>query len=321
MAPKVSIIVPVYKVEKYLNRCVDSILAQTFTDFECILVDDGSPDGCPAICDEYAKKDNRIKVIHQENKGVSAARNAGLDAALGEWIGFVDSDDWIEKDMYEKLIPLSQDNGVDIIQFDYVPFGDESLITYHEKLFDGVYKIDESVDLPWWFGMIWSRLYSKKLIIENNISFPGNITWMEDTYFSYASLACSKKTLCIGQCFYHYFYRKNSAVNTLDMKKLDESVKAVSELDSFLEKNNIKEKFGTVIFNLKLEKKNSYLINSKEPNIIKFLSIFPELNKDLLKIKKKVVIIYFFIRFHFWFIAKSIILLYRKIKPNILIYN
>ncbi|MDR2409141.1 MAG: glycosyltransferase, partial [Bacteroidales bacterium] len=92
-----SIIVPVYKVEPYLRRCIDSILAQTFTDFECILIDDGSPDGCPAICDEYAEKDKRIMVIHQENEGVSAARNAGLDIAKGEWIGFVDSDDWCDE--------------------------------------------------------------------------------------------------------------------------------------------------------------------------------------------------------------------------------
>ena len=99
--PKISIIVPVYKVEKYLHRCLDSIVNQTFTDWECILIDDGSPDNSGIICDEYAQMDRRFKVIHQENKGVSAARNAGLDVAKGEWIGFVDSDDWIEKETYE----------------------------------------------------------------------------------------------------------------------------------------------------------------------------------------------------------------------------
>ena len=95
---KVSAIVPVYNVEKYIYRCVDSILNQTFSDFELILVDDGSPDNCPQICDEYAKKDSRIKVIHKENGGLSSARNAGLDIASGEWISFIDSDDWIHKD-------------------------------------------------------------------------------------------------------------------------------------------------------------------------------------------------------------------------------
>lgn len=94
--PLLSIIVPVYKVENYLQKCIDSILAQTFTDFELILVEDGSPDGCPALCDAAAAKDARIRVLHQKNGGLSAARNAGLDVARGEWIGFVDSDDYIQ---------------------------------------------------------------------------------------------------------------------------------------------------------------------------------------------------------------------------------
>lgn len=106
MKPEISIIVPVYKVEKYLKKCVDSILNQTFKDFELILVDDGSPDNCGKICDEYAHKDSRVKVIHKENGGLSSARNAGLDIAQGEYIGFVDSDDWIEPDMYEILYKL-----------------------------------------------------------------------------------------------------------------------------------------------------------------------------------------------------------------------
>ena len=95
--PKISIIVPVYKVEKYLNRCLDSIIAQTFSAWECILVDDGSPDKSGIICDEYVARDSRFVVIHQENAGVSFARNAGLDIAQGEYICFVDSDDWVEQ--------------------------------------------------------------------------------------------------------------------------------------------------------------------------------------------------------------------------------
>ena len=101
--PLLSIIVPVYDVERYLPKCIDSILAQTFTDFELILVEDGSPDNCPALCDAAAAKDARIRVIHQKNGGLSAARNAGLDAARGKWIGFVDSDDYIAPEMYEAL--------------------------------------------------------------------------------------------------------------------------------------------------------------------------------------------------------------------------
>ena len=101
--PKISIIVPVYNVEKYLEKCVRSILAQTFTDFELILVDDGSPDSSGAMCDQFAEQDQRVKVIHKENGGLSDARNAGIEIATGEYLGFVDSDDYIADDMYETL--------------------------------------------------------------------------------------------------------------------------------------------------------------------------------------------------------------------------
>lgn len=111
METVLSIIVPAYKVEKYLPKCIDSILAQTFRDFELILVDDGSPDNCPAICDEYAAKDSRIAVIHQPNAGVSAARNAGLKRARGRYIGFVDPDDWTAPEMYEEMIAAMQRGG------------------------------------------------------------------------------------------------------------------------------------------------------------------------------------------------------------------
>lgn len=112
--PKISIIVPVYKVEKYLHKCVDSILNQTFKDFELILVDDGSPDKCGEICDEYARVDDRVRVIHKENGGLSDARNAGIDVAEGEYIGFVDSDDYIDADMYEVLYDVLLKNDADI---------------------------------------------------------------------------------------------------------------------------------------------------------------------------------------------------------------
>ena len=112
--PDVSIIVPIYNVERYLSRCIDSILSQSFIDFELILLDDGSPDRCGFICDEYAVKDDRIRVIHQENAKISATRNAGLDAAEGEWIAFIDADDWIHKD-YLKILLAGALDDTDIV--------------------------------------------------------------------------------------------------------------------------------------------------------------------------------------------------------------
>lgn len=116
--PKISFILPIYGVEKYLNQCVDSILGQTFSDFEVILVDDGSPDRCGEICDAYAAQDSRVKVIHKKNAGVSAARNTGIDAATGEWAYFVDSDDWLEPDAAETLYQAAMRTGADCVMSD-----------------------------------------------------------------------------------------------------------------------------------------------------------------------------------------------------------
>ena len=119
MSEKISVIVPIYKTEQFLSKCIDSIINQTYKNLEIILVDDGSPDNCPKICDEYAKRDNRIKVIHKENGGLSSARNAGIEIATGDFSAFVDSDDWIDSDMYESLVKLSDEYNADIAECGY----------------------------------------------------------------------------------------------------------------------------------------------------------------------------------------------------------
>ncbi|MDR1172434.1 MAG: glycosyltransferase [Bacteroidales bacterium] len=124
MQPKVSIIVPIYNVEKYLNCCVDSLLNQTLTELEIILVDDGSPDHCPEICDEYAKQDHRVKVVHKKNGGQGYARNSGIETATGEYIAFVDSDDYVDADTYQKLYSIATDTKADGVYFTYQRFND-----------------------------------------------------------------------------------------------------------------------------------------------------------------------------------------------------
>lgn len=129
-----TVIVPVYKVEPYLRRCLDSIVNQTYKDLEIILVDDGSPDNCPVICDEYAAKDSRVKVIHQKNGGLSAARNAGLDIATGDYIAFVDSDDWIELDTYEVAIQKMNQERLDLVAFGLInEYSDRATICEMEE--------------------------------------------------------------------------------------------------------------------------------------------------------------------------------------------
>lgn len=157
--PEISIIVPVYKTERFLSACISSILAQTFTDFELILVDDGSPDSCPALCDAAAAKDSRIRVIHQKNRGLSVARNAGLDAAEGEWIAFVDSDDTIMPDFCAKLYHAAQEAGAQMAVCNYRQV-DEALTPIREQylhvrreVLTPEQALEHSTLLPtWWCG-------------------------------------------------------------------------------------------------------------------------------------------------------------------------
>ena len=176
--PLISVIVPVYRVEKYLERCVKSILSQTYKNLEVILVDDGSPDQCPAICDACAEKDARVKVIHQENKGLSGARNAGIDAASGEYLAFVDSDDYVSPHFIEELYQLLQDTGCAIGQcrFSYVKGdglveeGDSAFCIYRgESLMEQLYGPEEKATC---FVVAWNKLYRAELFKETGIRYP-----------------------------------------------------------------------------------------------------------------------------------------------------
>lgn len=159
--PSISVIVPVYKVEKYLDRCVKSVLDQTFTDFELILVDDGSPDRCPALCDEWAAKDSRIRVIHKKNGGLSDARNAGIDAARGEYLFFADSDDYLHRCVLEALYGGLRSLGVQICACDYVLTDGEPLPTEPPQVTAESWK-PERFFLDTRLGTVaWAKLYHK----------------------------------------------------------------------------------------------------------------------------------------------------------------
>ena len=198
---KISVIVPIYKVEKYIHRCIDSIINQTYKNLEIILVDDGSPDSCPRICDEYAKKDKRIKVIHKENGGLSDARNKGVDIATGDYIAFVDSDDYIHPNMYEVLIYELEKNNSDIALCKYKIVYEKSKIkTEIDGKFE-VYSLNNLQALDSMYGkdgvdfiVAWNKLYKKDLF--NKIRYPvGKIH--EDEYTTYKLLFASKNVIYI----------------------------------------------------------------------------------------------------------------------------
>lgn len=184
--PKISVIVPVYNTEKYLHRCIDSILAQTFTDFELLLINDGSKDNSGKICDEYAAKDPRIRVFHKENGGASSARNLGLDNAKGEWLTFVDSDDYIFENYLQNYICQISEN-VDIIcqgmEFDKL-FSEKHPIkhmgtTYKGNIQKGIEELYKS-PMP---GSLCNKCFKTKIINEQHLRFNTNITFREDEIF------------------------------------------------------------------------------------------------------------------------------------------
>lgn len=181
--PEISIIVPVYKSEQYLPKCIESILAQTFTDFELILVDDGSPDESGKLCDVYAQKDMRIRVIHQQNAGVSAARNAGLMCATGKYIMFCDSDDWVAPEWCQCLYNAMKVPNVVIAMCGYREWkGDIVTQTCNLSKTDSTMKLSElfAKPLP---GAPWNKIYNRERIVEYNITFPDGISYGEDLRF------------------------------------------------------------------------------------------------------------------------------------------
>lgn len=240
--PLISVIVPVYRVEEYLERCVKSILSQTYKNLEVILVDDGSPDQCPAICDACAEKDARVKVIHQENKGLSGARNAGIDAASGEYLAFVDSDDYVSPHFIEELYQLLQDTGCAIGQcrFSYVKGdglveeGDSAFCIYRgESLMEQLYGPEEKATC---FVVAWNKLYRAELFKETGIRYPeGRIH--EDEATTYRLFHEAKKLAFLDQALYGYYTENGGSITSVFSAKRLQWLTAHEERIAFFKKN------------------------------------------------------------------------------------
>lgn len=221
MQELISVIVPVYNVEKYLPKCLDSIIRQTYKKLEIILVDDGSPDNCPQICDEYAKKDKRIKVIHQPNGGLSMARNAGLKIATGEYIGFIDSDDFIEPDMYEYLLKGIKEHEADISTCTfYLEKKEEFYVRYWAShiIYNRLGALDalERLKIN---NYAWNKLYKKSLW--DGIEFPAGKNY-EDALTLYKVFNKTKKTVCLPEAKYYYRCNQNGIMNNKSLfNKID----------------------------------------------------------------------------------------------------
>ena len=213
--PQISVIVPVYKAEAYLHRCVDSILAQTFQDFEVLLVDDGSPDRSGEICDEYARKDRRVRVFHKENGGGSSARQCGLDNAQGEYTIHADPDDWVEPDMLEELYRKAKEEDADMVICDF----------YEERKNKTVYirqrpsSLDHETVLCELFqqlhGSCWNKLVRRACYKESEVRFPEELSYCEDLFVNTCLLSEDIKIAYLNKAFYHYdqYINTNSLVH------------------------------------------------------------------------------------------------------------
>jgi len=256
----ITIIIPVYKIkEADFRTCIESVRNQTLDAIEIILVDDGSPDDCPHICDDYAKKDRRIQVIHQKNQGVSAARNRGLQAASGQFVTFVDADDWCEPELCEKVFEYATKNNSDILIFSAIQ---EARWTkcYHIwpsniPLFTKAQKerLIEICILPRNFndGIIistWSKVYKREFILQNSILYNPKILLGEDNLFNLECLLKATNISYLNKCFYHYRQQnENQTTNRYHPKFHKDTDSLINHLSQILYKNKINEKYELLL--------------------------------------------------------------------------
>ena len=227
--PKVSIIVPVYNTEKYIRNCLDSIRNQTFTDWECILIDDGSTDKSGEICDEYVKKDWRFDIIHKQNKGVSSARNHGINLAKGEWIMFIDADDAIALNTLEVIVHRAAADNLDLLQFSYTRNKNE-LGQNDDSAISDVCNLDDYISYGKLIYSVWGNLIKTSIIRDNSIRFHEQMKLGEDQMFIYTCMTFANHIMRIPNILYYYYDNPNSATNN---EKTDDIVFSSQQFISF----------------------------------------------------------------------------------------
>ena len=280
-----SIIVPIYKVEEYLPECIESILAQTHKDFELVLVDDGSPDNCPGICDEYAQKDDRVRVVHKENGGLISARKAGLAVAEGDYICFVDGDDFIKKDMLETYCKTLSERDVDVICCSFSTYCDGKTEKFAQKVPEGFYdkaKLKEDIypqmlsTSPFFsfyiIPSVCTKCFKREIAQRIYAEIPQEISLGEDVAVSYPAILCANSISVINYFGYMYRQNQNSMTHTYD-KNLFQKVKS---LVLYLQAKKSKYQWEETVqideyavYLLYLAKNNELIYNVQDPYHIK----------------------------------------------------
>ena len=278
----ISVIIPVYNSEKYLHKCIDSVLAQSYTNFELILVNDGSTDGSGKICDEYAEKDERVGVFHKENGGVSSARNFGIDNAKGEYICFVDSDDWLNEHMYITLIRSIEESNCDISYCGYFEVNERIKTTQEKRpnyqmgigcdIINNVINADLSIP-------IWACIIKTEIIKNNEIIFSIGCDYGEDQEFIIKCLFHSTKVTSIDKCLYYYRVGIDSAMASKKLNQFDYPL-AMIRTKTYLIKNDQSLKINIEDFkNIKITASLIFVVNMLSDSKVKIQDILSFIDK------------------------------------------
>lgn len=243
--PLISVILPIYKVEKYLKQCVDSVLQQTYTNIEVILVDDGSPDNCPQICDDYKKSDVRIKVVHKKNGGQSDARNCGLKEAVGDYVFFIDSDDYLIDSHVIGKIAKKVTTGCDVVLFKFQKYY-EANNTMGKPSFSFPIISDYSSITAWlielnnrdaFYNSAWSKAIKRSLLVDNNVTFENGLLGEDNDWF-YQVVLHAKTFECIDEPFIVYRQRCNSITSSYKLKNLTDLIYILSKWNNIINQEN-----------------------------------------------------------------------------------
>ncbi len=260
MEELISVIIPVYNVKPYLKECVDSVISQSYRNLEIILVDDGSNDGSEKICDEYCEKDSRVRVIHQENKGLSVARNIGIEHSNGDFLTFVDSDDWIHKDMLRVLYDNMIKYDADVAFCNYSQYADMvncfENVRCHILDFSGMFHEFYEHKNTNAVGVIWGKIYKK--MVFNNVIFPAGKRF-EDMYVAHKLIGNSKKNVFIDCNLYYYRRRQDSIMNSgYSMKNLD-ILEATQKRMEYMKRNGYEYFYSREYYRYLKELKENYI--------------------------------------------------------------
>lgn len=303
----ISIVIPVYNVEKYLPRCVESILNQTYENWEAVFVNDGSKDNSLGILREYQNEDKRIKIIDKKNEGSGIARNTGMEQSKGEYLAFLDSDDWYEKDFLEKLYNNLKENNSDVsmcnprMTYDDIQ-KNKNINVYHFgsiELNKNPEKILGILAMP----VIWNKLYKKEIIVKNDIQFP-NYSFCEDVEFLYKVFLYVKRVSKVEEYLYNYYQRDNSETKKIKEQSIEQVYKVIENIENYIKKNFIdrleifyqyKIQFiysvsQILLLRINNDKKLKNLINKSNNLMIENIGIKKLLNN------KKILIYYIIIR-------------------------